>query len=48
MRCLNSSDFLISPFRELKFSQALTGDKSKGDFIIPSIKFLIIAHDHSD
>ena len=47
MRCLNSSDFLISSFRELKFSQAVTGDKSEGDFIKPSIKFLIIAHDHS-
>ena len=46
MRCLNSSDFLISSFRELKFSQALTGDKSKGDLIKPSIKFVIIAHDH--
>ena len=47
MRCLNLSDFVISSFRELNFSQALTGDKSRGDFIKPSIKFLIIAHDHS-
>lgn len=47
MRCLNSSDFLISSSKELKFSQALTGDKGKGDFIKPSIKFLINAHDHS-
>lgn len=33
MRRLNSSDFLISSSRELTFLQALTGDKSKGDFI---------------
>ena len=46
MRCLNSYDFLISSFRELTFLQALTGDKSNGDFIKPSIKFIIV-HDHS-
>lgn len=40
MRCLNSSDFLISSSKELKFSQALTGDKSKGDFIKPKYQIL--------